>query len=266
MHWLIETGVFSPDYKDKMTAAIWASGHLMTKWDDAWWVTGLPCTVGPVLFHGSLNNAARIKAQCPRWGPGAYCNVEAFRCSSWYPKANRWLLQNQYEILPANTLVENPGAVLERFGVDEIFVRPDSPLKPFSGRVLQADNITLQALDHGFYFEDESIPVVVAPVQQVGREWRFVVVDQKLVASSVYVAEGCSTADSTAVEQPVWDFAANIAAEVEPPERVYVLDVCETASGLHLMEFNPFSGADLYGCDLHAIVEAVSSAINSEFP
>ena len=36
-----------------------------------------------------------------------------------------------------------------------IFVRPDSPLKPFSGRVLDRDSISLAALDHGFYFDDE---------------------------------------------------------------------------------------------------------------
>jgi hypothetical protein len=30
-------------------------------------------------------------------------------------------------------------------------VRPDSPLKPFSGRVLRSDQISLATLDRGFY-------------------------------------------------------------------------------------------------------------------
>ncbi len=35
-----------------------------------------------------------------------------------------------------------------------VFVRPDSPLEPFSGRVLERGRISLQALDHGFYYDD----------------------------------------------------------------------------------------------------------------
>ena len=261
MHWLIEKDVFSPDYGPRMTAAVKAAGHTVMQWNDAWWADGLPSLEGPVMFHGSLGNAAEIVARCPGWKPGAYCNVEAFRCSSWYPRASRWLLQSQHEILPASALVANPKAILDRLGVDEVFVRPDSPLKPFSGRVLPADGITLQALDHGFYFEDENIPVVVARTQEVGREWRFVVVDGVVVAGSAYIAEGRTASDIT-VDSGVRDFAAAIAAEVAPPERVYVLDVCEVQGELRLMELNPFSGADLYGCDLHTIVVAVAEVLS----
>jgi hypothetical protein len=37
---------------------------------------------------------------------------------------------------------------------------------------------------HGFYFDDVRLPVVVAPVQPVEREWRYVVVDRSVVAVS----------------------------------------------------------------------------------
>jgi hypothetical protein len=263
MRWLIEPGVFGPDYGARMTAAVEAAGAAVLRWDDAWWTRGLPAIDDAVIFHGSLGNAAAIVARCPGWKPGAYCAVEAFRCSTWYPRAERWLLQRRHVILPASALVANPRAALDRLGVDEVFVRPDSPLKPFSGRVLPADGITLQALDHGFYYDDADLPVVVAPTQPVGPEWRFVVVDRQIVAGSAYVAAG-RAARAAAVPESVRAYAAEIAAELAPPEPVYVLDVCDAADGLRLMELNPFSGADLYGCDLHAVVEAVGRLVEAD--
>jgi hypothetical protein len=39
---------------------------------------------------------------------------------------------------------------------------------------------------------------------------------------------------------------------------IYIVDVAEVAGAPRVMEPNPFSGADLYDCDLHAIVGAAS--------
>ena len=253
MIWLLEPDVFSPEHDQRMTTAVKAEGHSVVLWEDGCLSKGVPAYKSPVVFHGSLGIADGIATECLNWQPGAFCKTEAFRCSAWYPKAARWRLQQQYEVLPASALVANPN----RFGTDEIFVRPDSPLKPFSGRVLRTDSITLGDLDYGFYFDDAETPVVVAPVQEVGREWRFVVVDKWIVAGSSYTTE-TRTASTAVVENAAKNYAARIAQELEPPERVYVLDVCETNQGLRLLEVNPFSGADLYGCDLTAVVRAVS--------
>ena len=52
-------------------------------------------------------------------------------------------------------------------------------------------------------------------------------------------------------------YAIDVAARLRAPDPVFVLDVCESDTGLHLLEINPFSGADLYGCDRAALVQAV---------
>jgi hypothetical protein len=33
-------------------------------------------------------------------------------------------------------------------------------------------SLTLADLDHGLYYQDASLPVVVAPVRQIDHEWR----------------------------------------------------------------------------------------------
>ncbi|MFT5683242.1 MAG: hypothetical protein ACI8RZ_004173 [Myxococcota bacterium] len=263
MLWLIETDVFDDTYKVRMSAAIRSTGHTLRLWDDAWWDDGLPRVRGPVMFHGSLGNAAAIKARCPSWAPGALCDVNAFRCSTWYPRADRWLLHARHRTLPAQQLVADAAAVYRSVGAgDAAFVRPDSPLKPFSGRVISASAMSLSALDHGIYWEDDQLPVVVAPLRDIGREWRFVIVNRQVVTGSGYIAEG-RQADAAEPTGAPWRLAAEIAAHIAPPEPAYVLDVCEADGALHLLELGPLSGADLYGCDLSAVVSAVSDMFES---
>jgi hypothetical protein len=48
------------------------------------------------------------------------------------------------------------------------------------------------------------------------------------------------------------------------PERICVIDICESPSGLRMLEFNPFSGADLYSCSPRAIVDAVQDILCSQ--
>jgi hypothetical protein len=58
-----------------------------------------------------------------------------------------------------------------------------------------------------------------------------------------------------------WVLEREVAPRLPQLDPVFVVDVCETRSGLRLLEHNPFSGADLYNCDRPAVVQAVHSLI-----
>lgn len=258
--WVLEGGVF-PDSHADMCAAIKSIGGDIVAWQDDWWSrAGWPkLDDGAVIFHGSLGNADRIRREVP-WRPGSYCKTEAFRCSSWYPRAEPWLLHRTWRATTVAALVEAPANELAFLSdASRFFVRPDSPLKPFSGRVVSRERISLSALDHGYYYEDTSLPIIVAPVLNVTREWRYVVVERRVVAGSAYLADR-RTHEADALASGAWRFAAEVARAMEPPEAVYVLDVCEAEGELRLLEVNPFSGADLYSCERTDVVAAVSEA------
>lgn len=264
--WILELDVF-PNSHDRLRKAIVASGHRIVESRDEWWLHEPPefDRETPIVFHGSLGNAAVIEMKAI-WFPGSFCPVNEFSCTSWYPPASRWLLHRDWRCLPANELIANAADVAAEIGCDErVFVRPDSPLKPFSGRVLEVNSISLKTLDHGFYYEDETLPVIVAPVVDVGREWRFVVVEGRAITGSGYDADTRRAADSggDAVARAL---AEEVASTMLPPCPVYVLDICKVGDEYRLIELNPFGGADLYDCDSVAIVEAVSkfSIRNSE--
>jgi hypothetical protein len=254
--WVLERDVFASG--DPIRPAASAAGHRVIDWSDEWWFDSVrPRLTGAILFHGSLGNADRIARELP-WKPGAYCQTASFYCSAWYPAAREWLLHDRWEIHPASRFIADSQVILDRLGVaDSVFVRPDSPLKPFAGRVVRRGQINLATLDYGFYYDDAEIPVVIAPLRRVLREWRYVVVGRQVAAGSGYIAEGrAATPDDP--RGPAWQFAAQVAARITAPDPVYVLDVCEADTGLRLLELNPFSGADLYACNGSAIVRHVS--------
>lgn len=141
---------------------------------------------------------------------------------------------------------------------DKFFVRPNSPLKPFSGRVAEPRSLTLAKLDHGFYCDDETLPVVVAPFRNIGKEWRFVIANQRVVAGAAYAPKTRKPV-SVELDSDAAAFASMVALQIPSPAAVYVLDVCECSGELRLLELNPFGGADLYACDAIAIIDGVSA-------
>ncbi|MGC4002815.1 MAG: ATP-grasp domain-containing protein [Pirellulales bacterium] len=254
--WVLESEAFPNG--DVLHEAAVSHGDRIVAWDDVSWSTrAFPRFDGVVVFHGSLGNADRIQRELS-WSPGAFCDTAKFACSTWYDSARKWLLQERYEILPACELVARADEIYARHGVDgRVFVRPDSPLKPFSGRIVTRERMSLAALDHGFYFDDENLSVVVAPVVSVSNERRFVVVNRTVVAGSGYRPDGRTATIAARHNDPAWGYAQDAAAELPAPSLVYVIDVCESVNGFRVVELNPFGGADLYACDAAPIVGAI---------
>ncbi|HWQ45877.1 MAG TPA: ATP-grasp domain-containing protein [Longilinea sp.] len=256
--WIIEPDVFS-DNDSRLAEAAISQGHEVIYWKDQWARDGVyPVPKNKfVVFHGSLGNAAQITA-ITYWKPGAYCSTEKFYCSTWYAECKDWLLNKTWVCTTVTELVRDPESIFKKIGADNsVFVRPDSPLKPFSGRVIHKDKVSLKALDFGFYYSDENLPIVVAPVRNITREWRFIVIKRQVTAGSEYVADGRSEAGSLASGKE-WDLAQSIATHITPPDDAYVLDLCEAEGAVNLLEINPFSGADLYECDRNAVVASMA--------
>ena len=140
--WILEKDVFG-DGHSRLARAAETAGHDVVWWSDMWLTgvgaPGLKDTFA--VFHGSLGCASRVQEELG-WNPGAFCSTPNFYCSAWYNAAQPWLVHDKWIQTTARDLVDNPTFVLKDLNVEnEFFVRPDSPLKPFSGRTLSIDKV-----------------------------------------------------------------------------------------------------------------------------
>lgn len=258
MHWVIESEVFSGQAAG-LIQAVQAAGHGLTLWSDELLErTQAPWSAQTVLFHGALGTAVALRETT--WAPRIFCDVGGLHSSAYYPRYEAFRLNQVYEVLPAKQAVAEKARIFKRFGA-QVFVRPDSPLKEFSGRVLDRAGFSMAGLDHGFYFDDPDLPVLLAPTQVLGAEWRFVVAGDQVVAASGYSAEAGRQVGSAEVDPAALALAQEIAVAVPGPEALYVLDLVHTAQGYRLLELNSFSCSDLYACDPTRVVRAVSEAL-----
>lgn len=256
--WVLESSVFEQEDRRLRDAALEA-GHAVIAWDDEWWSTRrFPDLEGRfVVFHGSLANADRIARELD-WSPGAHCATEALHCSAYYSSCRDWLDHPDGVFTTVREFVAAPREVAGSIGSSgRVFVRPDSPLKPFSGRVVELDGLSLAHLDYGFYYDDDTLPIVIAPVLAIGQEWRFVVVGGEVQSGCAYDSP-TRTGRSSLGDLPITR-AREIARVMDVGVSTFVLDLCEVGGEVRLLELNPFSGADLYDCDPRPIVRAIEA-------
>lgn len=252
IHWILESHVL-PNLHQNLRDAAEKHGHRVSDWNDDWSFRWPNFSEQFVLFHGSLGVANEINQNSP-WKPGSFCNLAAFHCSTYYPLVESTLIHQSWQATTVEEFTNHPDKFYGDAG--ELFVRPDSPLKPFSGRVIKKENASLKALDHGFYYDELDLPIIMTPTREVGEEWRFIVHNQTIITGSGYVANGRKGSAEITVS-PAWELAQTIAEAIQPLDPLYVLDIAEANGKLWLMELNPFSGADLYGCNLDVLVSAV---------
>src|SRR5690349_20510815 len=168
--WLIDAEMFE-SYRDDLVACIRAQGHEARliraprppyRWDD------VGCSYREtfpkdscVVAHGDIELVTRIHSE-RRWIPGAFCTVDHFFCSNYYCHFGQHLLNRDYIMLPFGELRRRREFLFRNMGRDgAIFVRPDSPLKLFTGQIVRDETFDADLEFMAFYeFPPESLVVV----------------------------------------------------------------------------------------------------------
>jgi hypothetical protein len=267
--WLIDGDMFE-GYRDELLAAIRGQGHEARlirapsppfRWDD------VGCSYREtfpkdscVISHGDIDLVTRIHRE-RRWVPGAFCTVENFYWSSYVCVYGKYLLNRDYIMLPFGDLDRCKDFLFRTLGRDDrVFVRPDSPLKLFTGQIASRPTFAADLDFMGFYeFPPNSLVVVSSP-RDILAEWRFVVANAKVVAGCQY-KNGPDLDLRPQYDENAFGLAEAIASMGYQPDPAWVMDICQTADGgYHLLEIGGFSFADLYACNKADVVAAVSAA------
>lgn len=267
--WIVDAQAFDT-YHDELIEAIVRNGHLAVsverppapyQWDDVDCSYRKCFPAGAcVVTHGDVDLVNRVSND-GLWSPGVFAEVKRYHCSHYFAHFGDVILNHDYVMLPFAEFPRLADSLFGYLGVEgELFVRPDSPMKVFNGqRIAQSEfdkDYEFMAFNE---FPREALIVVSSP-KNIATEWRFVVVEKRIVAGTEY-HNGSEFVAYPVAENNALQFAQRVAARVYQPEPVWILDICRTTEGEYrVVEVGGFSFASLYGCDKDAVVNAVSDA------
>jgi len=143
---------------------------------------------------------------------------------------------------------------------DVFFIRPTGNTKLFSGMtVSRKDFFTWKKREEMLgeisdYWEQ---PLMIAPVKEILAEYRFFVVDQKIITGSSYNANASISEELLAYTQRMID--------IFPIAEAFVIDIAQTNQGFKIVEYNNINTSALYNCDEEKIVKAINSLKRKSF-
>ncbi len=260
--WLIESGVYGAE-GERLRAEIRRQGliadfvpHQALKRGSDVAVEGRPLAEDDcVIGYGTYPFARQIQLH-RNWRPGAWCSIENLDCTTYYAHFGRYLLNQNYVIMPGVEAIRQADWLYSVFGEDdEVFARPSGCQKLFVGRCVSRESFA-SALSPARY--DPATLVVIARRRPINREWRLALAGDRMIGASQYAVDGTRSLASGAPEEVI-RFAADMLAAVRwRPDPVFMVDVCESAGRLWLVELNSFSSSGLYRCDLATVVAETS--------
>lgn len=218
-----------------------------------------------VIFYGSLNLALQLQRE--KLGYNIYCTRQNYECWKYYAYFGKWLLNQNYVMLPYSELYRRKKWLYDILGQDgAIFIRPSSGAKIFTGKLVYEENFDKDYELLGLYDVEPHVIVVVAEPRNIIKEWRLVIADKKIIAGSLY-NDLTLNLRYEGFPSEVEEYANNILKETTYiPDSVWTMDICQTKSGsFYLLEINSFSCSGLYECNLEPIVREVSSISLKKF-
>lgn len=251
MHWVVQSNVFNEARYQDVLATLERGGieHTCVKVIPfSAEMEPEPDVRNPIAVIGSYS---LVKAAHRRgWGPGVfYSDQIAFPVYA--------------EVYGRDLL--NHDARVCRFGevrlTERCFLRPTDDSKDFSGIVMDPARFDewrerVCAIE-GYATITADTEVVVAPVKEIHAEYRFFVVEGRIVTGSRYRL-GDRLAESAEIPPVVMQAAERYVAHWQP-DRAFVIDLAVTPDGIKVIEFNNINASGWYHADVSKVIQAIDA-------
>ena len=148
------------------------------------------------------------------------------------------------------------------------FFRPVDDSKEIAGRVLTGAEI-VEIAQKVLALPPEDIPrgalrpeteMMLAAPTRIQKEWRLWVVNDLIITASLY-KEGARVTYREDLDDDARSFANTLIQANPNYARAYVMYICRTATGLHLLETNCINAAGFYAADLTKLAAALEALI-----
>jgi len=173
-------------------------------------------------------------------------------------------IQNRDDMLNEDLILKLSAAITflrTRPENDEWFIRPSEDLKQFSGQVIQAKECADWLTDamncdsSGSYHLSADTMVVLAEPRNIQAEWRWFIVDGKIVDGAMY------RFNNQLVKKH--ELEADVIAEAQQladgwlPDSCCVMDTALVDDKLYVVEFNTINSSGMYNHDTRKIFTAL---------
>jgi len=193
--------------------------------------------------------------------PGGYYSDERYRCTEYmHQLPQEWLLNARHVFLPFGEVCRKRGWLFELFATDEIFIRPDSGAKTFTGLVLKSDSAEqeLLAIRQLTHVPDQAMTLVSAALP-IEAEYRFVIINRTVISGSQYMRAGRIDIGSGVCDECL-ALAQRVAKCEFQVDIAYTCDIGMSDGVPKVIELNAFSTSGLYACDIKAVYQAIIEA------
>lgn len=272
--WVIDKGMFE-EYEDRLVSAIKNSGSDVIFYDDLKhditdFLNKKNNVDDVIIFHGSLQHGRKIAKTS--YYPGVYLTLENYECYKYYGYFGYLLLNYNYLMMGLNDVLRQKDFIFDTFGTDKIFIRPSNGYKSFPGQTLPKENFEfeLNVLMKSYGGLDLDQLVLVSPIQEIDEEYRFIVVDGKVVSGSLYMDKNNRKSwsayyDKVCEDKKAFEFAEQL-AKIYQPDKAYTLDVCKLPNGEYkMLEVNSLCCGSMYGNDYEKVVNAINELCLQDF-
>jgi hypothetical protein len=170
------------------------------------------------------------------------------------------LLNSDYLVLPYGEIVNWLPRLIEIFG-ESLFIRPDSPNKPFTG--FSKTGVAELSFELGALAITECIDsselCIIAPAKTIPEiEWRFWLIEEQIVTFAPYTwnLRNQDVITRSKPSSEMLNAATDLAVRLVEHDNALVADFVETPEGPKLVELNAVSTSGWYkGMDYNALIE-----------
>ena len=206
---------------------------------------------GKIVVMGATTMIGIAKER--NWHYGAFYN-DNFDHRAWAAAYGTELLNNDAEVCMFKDV--NPS-------YSPFFIRPAADRKTFTGEVIDKANFDLwlkqtEGATDGYSTLRPETLVITAPPKAIHREWRFFVVNGKVITGSLYKL-GSRVIHLPALHDEDAALYAQKMVDVWQPDIAFVIDVALTDNDFKVIEINCLNSAGFYKSNVNLIVEALEN-------
>jgi ATP-grasp domain, R2K clade family 3 len=200
----------------------------------------------PVIFYGATLLPILVQ-KLGIYSPGVYWNDDWWKPEHWIQ--NRQDLLNQdIRIITFQELSNNWG----KFVSEPTFIKSNN-VKILTGQVIEPEEHDSWLDEHILNPEDL---LCLSPYQKIESEWRFWIVNGKLITGSYYKDNGCRITRKP-ITKEVWDIAEHFSEGWLPNPNI-VMDIALLANGKYkVIEFNSINSSGFYNSQIRKVVESL---------